>query len=104
VNIDISTRQNPLASVLSGQRPETGANARPAIQGAKRAVSISPAAQQLSSLQSGDADVNLARVNEIRSALAAGSLQIDTSRIADGLIDSARELLKEDVRRACDAG
>jgi len=104
VNIDISTRPTPLASVPSGQWPETGASARPAIHGAKRAVHISPAAQQLSSLQSGDADVNLARVNEIRSALASGRLKIDTSRIADGLIDSARELLKEGARRACAAG
>jgi len=104
VNIDISTLQNPLASVLSDQRPETGTSVRPAIHGAKRAVHISPAAQQLSSLESGDTDVNLARVNEIRSALASGSLKIDTSRIADGLIASARELLQEDAHRACTAG
>jgi len=104
VNIDISVLKKTPVGVLAGQRPGNSTSARPAGGGIKRTVDISPAAQQLSNLQSGDADVNLARVNEIRSALATGSLNIDTSRIADGLIASARELLKEDAPRACAAG
>ena len=33
------------------------------------------------------------RVAEIREAIAAGRYQVDASRIADGLLDSVRELL-----------
>jgi len=66
---------------------------------AKRAVCISAAAQQLSGLQSGDADIHLERVNALRAAIASGTLTIDTSRIADGLIQSACELLGEEPSR-----
>lgn len=72
------------AAVRSGSKAATG----------KNSVDISSAALQLSNLHSGENDVNVDRVNEIRAALEAGELIIDTSRIADGLIASARELLK----------
>jgi len=42
-------------------------------------------------------DIDLARVAEIRQAIADGKLAIDTSRIADGLIDSVRELLDDET-------
>jgi len=61
--------------------------------GEKRTVSISPAARQLSSLQSGNADVDLERVQALRAAIASGAFTVDTGCIADGLIASARELL-----------
>lgn len=56
-------------------------------------VALSPMARHLASLANGDNDVNIVRVNEIREALAAGTLQVNPERIADGLIDSARELI-----------
>ena len=51
-------------------------------------------ARHLSSLESTENDVNVARVQEIRDALASGQLKIDPSRIADGLLASVRDLLK----------
>ena len=45
-------------------------------------------------LQDGSNDINVERVAAIRAAIASGQLKIDTSRIADGLIASARDLLK----------
>jgi len=94
VSIHLSVLKNPPADVLAAQRLGVGTVARPAGEGAKRSVDISRAAQQLSNLQSGDADVNLAHVQALRAAIASGNLPIDTSRIADSLIASARELLK----------
>jgi negative regulator of flagellin synthesis FlgM len=61
---------------------------------ASSAVDLSPAARQLSNLQNSSHDVNVERVNEIRSAIAAGQLKVDPSRIADGLVASVRDLLK----------
>ncbi|MGL6159421.1 flagellar biosynthesis anti-sigma factor FlgM [Microbulbifer sp.] len=41
-------------------------------------------------------DIDLARVQEIRQAIAEGRLEIRADRIADGLIDSVRAFLKQD--------
>lgn len=60
----------------------------------KGAVDLSATARHLSNLQNSDNDINVARVNQIRDALASGQLKIDPSRIADGLIASVRDLLK----------
>ncbi|RTZ47539.1 flagellar biosynthesis anti-sigma factor FlgM [Candidimonas sp. SYP-B2681] len=62
--------------------------------GSKGGVELSSTARHLSNLQNSDNDINMARVNEIRDALASGQLKIDASKIADGLIASVRDLLK----------
>jgi len=56
-------------------------------------VDISAASTQLLALQDVE-QVDMARVNTLRAAIAAGELPVDANRIADGLIASARELLK----------
>lgn len=53
-------------------------------------VALSASSQ---TLYEGDNDVDMARVNAIRQALADGTLTINAERIADGLINSAKELL-----------
>lgn len=58
------------------------------------AVDLSPAARHLSSLESTDNDINMVKVEQLRAAIESGELKIDVSRIADGLLSSARELLK----------
>jgi negative regulator of flagellin synthesis FlgM len=45
-------------------------------------------------LQDGSNDIDVERVAAIRDAIASGQFKIDTSRIADGLIATARDLLK----------
>lgn len=44
----------------------------------------------------GSRDIDTARVAEIRQAIAEGRLEIRADRIADGLIDSVRELLEQE--------
>ncbi len=39
------------------------------------------------------ADFDTARVAEIRQAISEGRYQVNTGKIADGLIDSVRDLL-----------
>lgn len=56
-------------------------------------VELSSTARHLAQLSSADGDINLVRVNEIRDALAQGTLKINPERIADGLIASAQELV-----------
>ncbi|WP_456267402.1 flagellar biosynthesis anti-sigma factor FlgM [Kushneria sp. AK178] len=46
-----------------------------------------------SSAHDGSRDIDTARVNELRQAIREGSFEVDTGKIADGLIASAQELL-----------
>ncbi|MGS1005623.1 flagellar biosynthesis anti-sigma factor FlgM [Achromobacter anxifer] len=57
-------------------------------------VALSSASRKLLALQDGSNDINVERVAAIRAAIASGQLKIDTGRIADSLIASARDLLK----------
>lgn len=88
-----SSSSNPAVNTVAGSRASNGTNAGSGTP-AKAMVELSPAARQLASLQNNSNDVNLERVQAIRDAIASGQLKIDTSRIADSLLASARELLK----------
>ena len=59
-------------------------------------VELSPRSTRLQEIESSLAStpaMNSARVAEIRQAIAEGNFKIDSSRIADGLIDSVRQML-----------
>lgn len=60
-------------------------------------VDLSPMSARLNEIESGLASMpvmNSERVAEIRQAIAQGSFKIDSSKIADSLIDSVRQMLK----------
>lgn len=79
---------DPAAGADAARRKATPAGAQP-VAGSTQ-VELSP----ISTLLSGaSADVDMDRVQAIRNAIRNGELQIDASRIADGLIDSTRDLL-----------
>lgn len=61
--------------------------------GATSTVALSSTARHLSALSNSENDVNLVKVAEIRQALKDGTLVISPERIADGLIQSAKELV-----------
>ncbi|MFC0267328.1 flagellar biosynthesis anti-sigma factor FlgM [Kushneria aurantia] len=48
-----------------------------------------------SSAHNTDGDIDTARVDELREAIRDGQFEIRTDKIADGLIESARELLAD---------
>ena len=52
-----------------------------------------PAATSHARLPSTTGDFDAARVAEIRESIRAGRYQVDTAKIADGLISSVRDLL-----------
>ena len=58
-------------------------------------VSLSSLSSHLRTLAaSGSADIDTAHVESIKDAIRNGTLQIDASKIADGVLDTARSLLK----------
>jgi negative regulator of flagellin synthesis FlgM len=91
-----STSSNPLLNGVAGTtRSESPSHANPGAGSTSRSdVDLSPAARHLAAMQDGNSDIQTARVQQIRDALASGDLRIDPSRIADGLLASVRDLLK----------
>ncbi|WP_144143693.1 flagellar biosynthesis anti-sigma factor FlgM [Paraburkholderia sp. BCC1884] len=58
-------------------------------------VSLSGLSQHLRSLAaSGSADIDTAHVESIKQAIKDGTLTIDSSKIADGVLNTARDLLQ----------
>jgi negative regulator of flagellin synthesis FlgM len=104
VKVDSSTNSNltPLNSGVQrsqqGENAAAGANAARtpapgASGGAAADVSLSALSGHLQSLAaSGSADT--AHVESIKQAIRDGSLQIDPSKIADGVLETARSLLQ----------
>lgn len=98
MKIDSSVKS--LGGLAGGARKETAkpgasAPAQPAA-GQGGGVELSSQASRLQQLASSLASspvADSARVNAIRDAISAGTFKIDASKIADGLIDSVRQML-----------
>jgi negative regulator of flagellin synthesis FlgM len=115
VKVDSSTRNDPrtlqdgvarsqgdsAGAVSAGGASTSGAastagaaNASGSTQGDAN-VSLSSLSSSLRSLAaSGAADIDVAHVQSIKDAISNGTLQIDTGKIADGVIQTARDLMK----------
>lgn len=64
--------------------------------GAGNGVIVSDTTVQLQTLKSDSQTVNRARVEEIKQAIASGSIVINPANIADGLLDSVVNMLGKD--------
>jgi negative regulator of flagellin synthesis FlgM len=72
-----------------GQTTQPQTQAQPGLVSQPAEVQITPTAQLLASLEqqiSSTPDINQSRVDPIRQALSDGSYQVDSSRVADGLL------------------
>ena len=59
-------------------------------------VTLSPMAQQLKTLQSkvsAEGVFDAEKVNEIKSAILSGQFKVNTEKVADGLIQSVKDML-----------
>jgi len=88
-----NTPKSPVAKAgKAAAKPEAGAGAAATAP----QVELSPLSARIQEIESTIASapaVNSERVAEIRQAIAQGNFKIDASRIADGLIDSVRQML-----------
>jgi negative regulator of flagellin synthesis FlgM len=88
-----SGEATPAASATQG----TTSTAAPGASSASgdTSVSLSGLSQHLRSLAaSGSADIDTAHVESIKQAIKDGTLQIDSGKIADGVLQTARDLLQ----------
>lgn len=86
---------------ITGITPLPGSDNRPAKADPKpggdgSGVVLADTAARLQALASDSQTVNRARVEEIRQAIASGSISINPANIADGLLDSVANMLGKD--------
>ncbi|HEX8988939.1 MAG TPA: flagellar biosynthesis anti-sigma factor FlgM [Rhodocyclaceae bacterium] len=93
----ISSTVSPLGSATNDVRTRSSSDAkRGSTASAGDEVSLSPLSSRLQEIQaslSSDAPVDTQRVSEIRQAIAEGRYKINPERIADGLLNSVRDML-----------
>lgn len=73
------------------QKSSSAADAKP-----KDSVTLSPIAQQLKEIESSISTggvFDASKVNEIKDAISKGEFKVDTGKVADGLIQSVKEML-----------
>ena len=93
----IENSAKPVGGQTSGVRTPSaraGATAQPSAPATE--VALSPQSSRLQQIDSAVANaptMNADRVAEIRQAISDGSFKIDTGKIADGLIESVRQML-----------
>ena len=98
---DVERRPVPLAAKRRDDREQQRAKCEHVLAAHQQrrsgdaSVSLSGLSQHLRSLAaSGSADIDTAHVESIKQAIKDGTLQIDSSKIADGVLNTARELLQ----------
>jgi negative regulator of flagellin synthesis FlgM len=81
-------------------KPAAGAPQAAAPQAGDKVAlsSLSASLQQASALSAQDQLTDVAKVAEIKQAIAEGRFQVNPERIADGLLDSVREMLSRQGR------
>ncbi|HWC89587.1 MAG TPA: flagellar biosynthesis anti-sigma factor FlgM [Pirellulales bacterium] len=96
--LDVVPRSQPSdASATSADTtPSAATTSTSASSGSGDAsVSLSGLSQHLRSLAAtGSADIDTAHVESIKQSIKDGSLKIDSGKIADGVLNTARELLQ----------
>ncbi|MDQ0143298.1 flagellar biosynthesis anti-sigma factor FlgM [Cupriavidus necator] len=106
MKINHSTSSRPAdAAAGDAARPQAApAAAADATDAAPSAgLSVSPLAAQVRDIsarlaQPADDDIDTAKVEEIRQAIAEGRIRIDPGKIADGLLATLRELGQSDAK------
>lgn len=87
------TRQGGQAPASAA--PTSGGAASAQGAGSDASVSLSGLSSQLRSLAaSGEADIDVGHVASIKQAIADGTLTMDPKKIAEGILATARDLLK----------
>jgi negative regulator of flagellin synthesis FlgM len=94
---DALSRSQQSDATPAAATAQTASTAAPATASGSgdASVSLSGLSQHLRSLAaSGSADIDTAHVESIKQAIKDGTLQIDSGKIADGVLSTARELLQ----------
>lgn len=78
----------PAAAGRGSAAPAAGATAQDS-------VSLSSHARSLASQSGADEVFDAGKVNQIKAAIASGQFQVHPEKVADGLIESVRDLIRQ---------
>ncbi|NLY65834.1 MAG: flagellar biosynthesis anti-sigma factor FlgM [Alcaligenaceae bacterium] len=92
VYLNTATINKPSGKGAAPAAAGQGNPSQPSASGSSAKVDLSPVARDL---QSPDNDIDLARVQSIRQALADGTLSINPERIASGILNDVIDVLKK---------
>ena len=85
-------------------RPRPGKSSTPSTSSASgERVELSSLSARMQEVEAALANVPAAdagRIAEIKQAMAEGRFKVDASKVADGLIDSVRQMIASQARRA----
>ncbi|MCO4863739.1 flagellar biosynthesis anti-sigma factor FlgM [Cupriavidus sp. WGlv3] len=104
MKINHSTSSRPAdAAAGDAARPQAAPAAAADAAAPSAGLSVSPLAAQVRDIsarlaQPTDDDIDTAKVEEIRQAIAEGRIRIDPGKIADGLLATLRELGQADAK------
>ncbi|MDE1181238.1 flagellar biosynthesis anti-sigma factor FlgM [Paraburkholderia sp.] len=88
------SQQNDTTAAAAGNANATATSQTSSAGQGDASVNLSGLSQNLRGLAaSGSADIDTANVDAIKAAIRNGTLQIDSGKIADGVLDTARGLL-----------
>jgi negative regulator of flagellin synthesis FlgM len=98
INDSINTKVDLVDKVSTGKAgANAGAKTTQTAAKSGESVTLSPMSVQLQSIQS-EVSVNgvfdAEKVDAIKSAIASGQFKVDAEKVADGLIDTVKDLLK----------
>ncbi|OAJ60707.1 flagellar biosynthesis anti-sigma factor FlgM [Paraburkholderia ginsengiterrae] len=95
------SQQSDAATANTGAQSAGTASQTTSSGSGDASVSLSGLSQHLRSLAaSGSADIDTAHVESIKQAIKDGTLTIDSGKIADGVLNTARELLQSKTSSA----
>jgi len=92
VKIDNSIKKTSTSGVKAKQGGTTSAAGKTDDSQASVSVNLSP---QLQSLSSSDGVFDTNKVEEIKAAIAGGQFQVDSEKVADGLINNTKDLIQK---------
>lgn len=84
-------------------RPRPGKSSTPPAPASGEKVELSSLSSRMQEVEAALANVPVAdasRIAEIKQAMAEGRFQVDASKVADGLIESVRQMIASQARRA----
>jgi negative regulator of flagellin synthesis FlgM len=91
----IKSLAGPPGGDVKARSPQGSSNAADAAAAKVQLSSLSSSLQKAETAMAAEPAVNSSRVAEIRQAIAEGRFKVDAGRIADGLLESVREMLAE---------
>jgi negative regulator of flagellin synthesis FlgM len=95
MKIDDAAKKSPGLGVVTSQarsgKAEKSGGAKTA---ATDTVSLSSQSKALSGVSGDTAVFDVSRVQEIKDAIASGRFQVDAGKVADGLIDTVKDLIR----------